>query len=157
VSVTEESLAVQRIAPLALRARWRAWRDNVVQVARFLGVGAIGYVVNLAAYAAATHAVGLDYRVSAFVSFVLALLTTFSLNRHVTFAAGDGPIAAQLWRYVVVNSAGFATNLVVLMLLVDGAGVAKVPAEALAAAAAAPVNFLGGRLWAFDVARSDRR
>jgi putative flippase GtrA len=148
MSATQEFPAIG----LSPRARVRTavtHRANLLQFARFLAVGAVGYVVNLAAFAGAAHGAGLDFRLAATVSFVLALLTTFGLNRHFTFAAGDGPLAQQLGRYAVVNLAGFVTNLVVLVILVSGVGVLKLPAEAIAAAVAAPVNFAGNRLWAF--------
>ena len=123
--------------------------ETVRQAGRFLAVGAVGYAVNLAAYAGALHGLALDYRASAVLAFTLALLTTFVLNRRYTFAAADGAIPEQLWRYAIVNLAGFVTNLLVLQGCVELLGAAKLPAEALAAAAAAPVNFLGGRAWAF--------
>jgi putative flippase GtrA len=145
---TQDMAAVR----LPRRARVRTavmHRDNVLQFGRFLAVGAVGYVVNLAAFAAAAHGLAVDFRVSATIAFVLALLTTFALNRHFTFAAGDGPRAQQLGRYALVNLAGFVTNLLVLVVLVSAVGVLKLPAEAIAAAVAAPVNFAGNRLWAF--------
>jgi putative flippase GtrA len=43
----------------------------------------------------------------------------------------------------------FVFNLVVLSLLVDLFEVAKVPAQALAIAAATPLNFVGNKLWSF--------
>jgi len=119
------------------------------QVARFLCVGAVGYVVNLAVYATSVHVATVEYRVSAVAAFACALATTFVLNRHFTFAAGGGHPAAQAWRYLLVNLVGFATNLVVLQVLVERAALAKVPSEAIAAVVAAPVNFAGQRLWAF--------
>jgi putative flippase GtrA len=124
-------------------------RDNVLQFARFLGVGAVGYVVNLAVFAAAAHGLAIDFRLSAGIAFVFALLTTFVLNRHFTFGAGDGPLRSQLGRYALVNLGGLVTNLIVLVVLVSAVGLLKLPAEAIAAAVAAPVNFAGNRLWAF--------
>jgi putative flippase GtrA len=143
----------QEIASVRARRRVRALRavrrDTVLQFARFLAVGAVGYVVNLAAFAAVAHGLGVDFRAAAVASFAVALVTTFLLNRHFTFGAGDGALARQLGRYALVNVGGFATNLLVLVLLVSVAGVLKLPAEAIAAAVAAPVNFAGNRLWAF--------
>jgi putative flippase GtrA len=147
-STTQELTAIR----LPRRARVQivvTQRRNLLQFARFLGVGAVGYVVNLAAFGTAAHAVGIDFRAAAVASFAVALLTTFVLNRHFTFAAGHGPALGQFGRYTLVNLAGFATNLLVLVLLVSVAGVMKLPAEAVAAAVAAPVNFIGGRVWAF--------
>ena len=43
----------------------------------------------------------------------------------------------------------FVFSLLLLTLLVEGAGIAKVPAQALAVAAATPLNFLGNKLWSF--------
>jgi putative flippase GtrA len=147
-STTQEIAAIR----LPRRGRLRrvvTQRENVLQFGRFLGVGAVGYVVNLVAFGAAAHGLGVDFRAAAVLAFGVALVTTFLLNRHFTFAAAHGRLAGQLGRYFVVNVAGFATNLAVLVLLVSVMGVLKLPAEAVAAAVAAPVNFLGGRLWAF--------
>jgi putative flippase GtrA len=38
---------------------------------------------------------------------------------------------------------------VLLTLFVEGAGLSKVPAQALAVAASTPLNFLGNKLWSF--------
>jgi putative flippase GtrA len=40
-------------------------------------------------------------------------------------------------------------NLLILQLCVEALGLPKLPAEVLASAVAAPVNFLGSRQWAF--------
>ena len=138
--------------PLPWHAQLRAWLlhpSSWLQVARFLVVGAVGYAVNLVVFAAAVHAAGIEYRASAALAFVCALTTTFLLNRRFTFAAHDGSVVHQAWRYAIVNGAGFAANIGVLQLLVERGGMAKVPAEAIAAILAAPVNFAGLRLWAF--------
>lgn len=147
-SITEESLALR----LPLRVRLWSWithLPNWHQLGRFLGVGAVGYGVNLVVYAFCVHSLGSDYRASAIVAFLFALATTFVLNRHFTFKVGEGQVHHQAWRYLLVNVAGFATNLIVLQIMVDGLSVAKVPSEAFAAAAAAPVNYIGTRVWAF--------
>jgi putative flippase GtrA len=146
--MTDETLAVRlpwRARLWGFITRSSSWR----QVGRFLAVGACGYVVNLAVYAGWVHALEVEYRASAVAAFGCALATTFVLNRHYTFAAAAGPLGVQAWRYVLVNLLGFATNLVVLQVLVERASLAKVPSEAIAAVAAAPVNFAGLRLWAF--------
>ena len=146
--MTEELIAVR----LPRRARiWGFITHPSVsrQVARFLCVGAVGYAVNLAVYAACVHVAAVEYRASAVAAFACALATTFVLNRHFTFAATEGHPGVQAWRYLLVNLVGFATNLIVLQVLVERAALAKVPSEAIAAVAAAPVNFAGQRLWAF--------
>jgi putative flippase GtrA len=54
----------------------------------------------------------------------------------------------------VVSAGGFAVNLLVLQLCVEVAGLPRLPAEVLASAVAAPVNFLGSRQWAFRLRRA---
>ena len=44
------------------------------------------------------------------------------------------------------------TNKHTLSVLVDVAGAPKIPSQALAIALAAPLSFLGNKLWAFRVA-----
>ena len=119
-----------------------------MQLIRFGIVGASGYVVNLVVYSICVHAASIDYRVSAGIAFVIALANNFLWNRHWTFKAGDGHAGHQGWKFLVVSLLAFGLNLVVLTGLVD-AGLAKVPAQALAVLAATPANFLGNRLWTF--------
>jgi len=95
------------------------------------------------------HAAGVDYIVAAVVAFVVALVNNFVWNRLWTFRAHDGHAGFQAARFVVVSLAAFAFNLAVLYALVEGAGMAKVPAQALAIAAATPMNFIGNKLWSF--------
>ena len=127
----------------------------MTQLIRFLTVGAAGYVVNLVVYALCVHAGGLDYRIAAVVAFCVALSTTFALNRRFTFAATGGPVHHEAARYIVVSLVGFGVNLLALQLLVDTVAMAKVPAQAIAIALAAPVNYAGQRFWTF--ARRDAR
>lgn len=122
---------------------------NWMQLVRFGLVGAIGFVVNLAVYALFVHSVGVDYRIAAVVAWVVAVLNNFVFNRHWTFDARDGIARFQAMRFVVVSLVAFGCSLLLLTLLVEGAGLAKVPAQALAVAAATPLNFLGNKLWSF--------
>ncbi len=122
---------------------------NWLQLVRFGLVGAVGFVVNLAVYALFVHSVGVDYRVAAVAAWLVAVLNNFVLNRHWTFDARDGQVHFQALRFVVVSLVAFGCSLLLLTLLVESAGMAKVPAQALAVAASTPLNFLGNKLWSF--------
>jgi len=122
---------------------------NWLELIRFGAVGASGYVVNLVVFTLLVHAAGVDYIVAAVVAFVVALVNNFVWNRLWTFRAHDGHTGFQAARFVVVSLAAFAFNLAVLYALVEGAGMAKVPSQALAIAAATPMNFIGNKLWSF--------
>ena len=77
------------------------------------------------------------------------MINNFVLNRHWTFDARDGRAHFQAMRFLVVSLVAAAFSLLLLTLLVEDAGLAKVPAQALAVAASMPLNFLGNKLWSF--------
>jgi dolichol-phosphate mannosyltransferase len=116
---------------------------------RFGLVGGVGFVVNVAVYALFVHSVGLDYRAASVVAWLVAVINNFVLNRHWTFDAREGRAHFQALRFLAVSLVAEAFSLLVLTALVEGAGVAKIPAQALAVAASMPLNFLGNKLWSF--------
>jgi putative flippase GtrA len=122
---------------------------NWLQLVRFGLVGGVGFVVNVAVYALFVHSVGLDYRAASVVAWLVAVINNFVLNRHWTFDASEGSAHFQALRFLVVSLVAEAFSLLMLTLLVEGAGVAKIPAQALAVAASMPLNFLGNKLWSF--------
>jgi dolichol-phosphate mannosyltransferase len=122
---------------------------NWVQLVRFGLVGGSGYAVNLGLYTLLVHAAGVDYRVAAIAGFLAAVVNNFFWNRHWTFDAADGHAGFQSARFLVVSLAAFAVQFALLQLLVDSAGLEKVPAQAISIAAAMPLNFLGNKLWSF--------
>jgi putative flippase GtrA len=122
---------------------------NWLQLVRFGVVGAAGFIVNLAVYALFVHPIGVDYHVAAVAAWIVAVVNNFVLNRHWTFDARGGRARFQAARFVLVSLVAFGFSLLLLTLLVEGAGLAKVPAHALAVAASTPLNFLGNKLWSF--------
>ena len=137
-------------ARLAARLRaGLAHPENWLQLLRFALVGATGYLVNLVVFALAVNVGGLDHRVGATLAFVVAVTNNFTLNRSWTFPVSERRVHHQALRFLLVSLAGFVVNLAVLELLVVGAGLADLPAQAIAVAVAMPVNFLGNRQWTF--------
>ena len=122
---------------------------NWLQLIRFGLVGASGFVVNLAVYALCVHALAIDYRAAAVLAWLVAVTNNFVLNRHWTFDAAAGSARFQAIRFFVVSLVASGFGLLLLTLLVEGGGLAKVPAQALAVAASTPLNFIGNKLWSF--------
>jgi putative flippase GtrA len=122
---------------------------NWLQLVRFGLVGGVGFVVNVAVYALFVHSAGLDYRAASVVAWLVAVVNNFVLNRHWTFDAREGRAHFQAMRFLVVSLAAEAFSLLLLTVLVQNAGIAKIPAQALAVAASMPLNFLGNKLWSF--------
>ena len=123
--------------------------SNWLQLVRFGLVGGIGFVVNVAVYTLFVHSVGVDYHVANVVAWLVAVVNNFVLNRHWTFDAREGRARFQAIRFLVVSLAAEVVSLLLLTLLVEDAGFAKVAAQALAVAASMPLNFLGNKLWSF--------
>lgn len=123
--------------------------DTWLELVRFGAVGASGYVVNLAVFAAAVHLAGTGHRVAAVVAFLVAVVNNFTWNRHWTFRARDGHAGFQAARFFVVSVAAFLVSFLVLEAMVTLAGAADVLGQAIAILVATPFNFLGNKLWSF--------
>jgi putative flippase GtrA len=132
------------------RARRHRRRRALTQFARFAVVGASGYAVNLAVFAAA-HAAGAHYRIAATVAFLAAVAWNFAGNRRWTFAGHDGRASHQAARFLTVSVVAFLLGLGVLSVLV-AAGLPELLAQAISIVAVTPVSFAGNRLWTFRTA-----
>lgn len=122
----------------------RNWR----QLAKFCVVGAVGYVINLAVYDAVLHQ-GVHYLVAATCSFLVAVTSNYTLNRHWTFRDQRAGVAAQGMRFFLVSLASLGANLLVLHLLIRYGAVEKFYANAIAIIVVTPLNFVGNKLWSF--------
>ncbi len=122
---------------------------NWLQLIRFVTVGASGYVVNLGVFAGCVHLLKIDYRVASVIAFVVSVVNNFWLNRHWTFDAKHEHPMFQGARFFAVSLLAFGFTELVLIGLVEGAGLSKVVAQAIAVAAATPLSFLGQKLWSF--------
>jgi putative flippase GtrA len=145
-----EDLATTVEPPFRVRVRHGVRRtQNWLQLVRFATVGASGYAVNLAVFAACVHLLAIDYRVAAAIAFVVSVINNFCWNRHWTFDAKQDHPIFQAARFFTVSLVAFAFTYAVLVTLVSGAGMSKVIAQAIAIVAGTPLSFLGQKLWSF--------
>ena len=119
------------------------------QLAKFGLVGGSGYLINLAVFAVLAETLGIHHVFAAIGAFCVAVTNNFLLNRHWTFAAGDGHAGFQAMRFFAVSIAALTINLIALEALVSQASLSDLPAQAIAVAIAMPFNFLGNKLWTF--------
>jgi putative flippase GtrA len=124
---------------------------NWLQLIRFASVGVSGYVVNLAAFALCVHVLNIDYKFAAVLAYVVSVANNFWWNRHWTFSdtKGEAHPVHQGLKFFAVSLVTFGFSYVILISLVDGAGLAKVIAQAISIAAGTPLNFIGQKLWSF--------
>jgi putative flippase GtrA len=122
---------------------------NWAQLFKFGVVGASGYVVNLAVFALLNQGADLHHIPAAVGAFCIAVSNNFLWNRHWTFQATEGHPAHQGVRFFAVSLIALGFNMALLELLVSAVGLAEVPSQAIAVAAAMPLNFVGNKLWTF--------
>jgi putative flippase GtrA len=122
---------------------------NWLQLIRFAAVGASGYAVNLIVFAICVHVLKIDYKLAAVVAFVVSVANNFWWNRHWTFRVKARHPVGQAAKFFAVSLVTFGFTYVVLVSLVDGAGLAKLIAQAIAIAAGTPLSFVGQKLWSF--------
>lgn len=125
---------------------------NWFQLVRFGVVGGSGFVVNLAVFWVLVHPAALDYRLANIAAYLVAVTNNFAWNRVWTFRhdAAGGHAGFQAARFFAVSLVAQLVALAILELLVVGADAPKLAAQAVAVAAATPLNFLGNKLWSFS-------
>lgn len=124
---------------------------NWLQLGKFCAVGGSGYVVNLCVFAVGVELLDAHHLVAASGAFVVAVLNNFWWNRHWTFRARSGRAGFQAARFFTVSVVAFLFAAGVLELLVSVAGLAELPAQAMAIVAATPLNFIGNKMWSFRI------
>src|SRR5256885_1257907 len=87
------------------------------QFARFCAVGASGYAVNLAVYAALLAA-GVHYLAAAAVAFLVAAASNYAWNRAWTFRTSGAPVLGQGARALTVSALSLGANQLFLFVLV---------------------------------------
>ena len=119
------------------------------QLLKFGIVGGSGYLINLGVFALLSDNLGLHQLVAAVGAFAVAVSNNFLWNRYWTFGPGDGSAGFQAVRFFAISVASLIINLAALEVLIAGAGMGELTAQAIAVAIAMPFNFLGNRLWTF--------
>lgn len=124
----------------------------VRQFARYAAVGGLNTAVSLVSYGALV-AMGTPYVLASGLAFILGAATSYLGNRSWTFAATTTSHSTAAPRYLAVVLLGLLTDIVLIALLVDGAGMAKLPAQFVVTPVAAVQGYLLSRRWAFADAR----
>jgi putative flippase GtrA len=123
------------------------------QLGSFVAIGAVGFCVDGGVLTLLATQGGMNVYSARLVSFPLACLATWGLNRRWTFSAPRSlALRAEYARYLAVQILGALANLAGFALLVALYPVWRtipVIPLALGAIAGLAVNFLGARTWVF--------
>ena len=122
--------------------------ERAAQPARFLAVGAAGYVVNVATFAALVAA-EVKYVFASVVSYVVSNVLMYLGNRYFTFRLGHEGFWSAYARYLLVGLVVVAMNVAVLTVLVEGLGLDETLAQALSLLIVVPPAFVMFKRWTF--------
>ncbi len=114
------------------------------RVVRFWSVGAAGILVQMATLAALVHGVGAHYSVATVVAVAAAVVHNFLWHRVWTWGdrRGHASPLSSFARFAAANGlVSVVGNLGVMSVLVGLAGIAAVPANAMAIAICGAVNY----------------
>jgi putative flippase GtrA len=120
------------------------------QPAKFLIVGACGYAVNLAIFAA-LHVTGLNYVPNAIVSYFIANALMYVGNRYFTFRLGHEGFWSAYLRYMIVGAVVAGLNVAILAALVQGTGIDSRIGVAISLLLITPVAFVLFKRWTFRI------
>ena len=126
-------------------------RRHTGQIARFLIVGAIGFLVDAVVLLLLVHVAGLSRVWSRIPSVLIAMTATWWLHRHFTFswARETAPSHREWLRFVFANALGNGFNLGIYWILVGPAGWGIMSALIVASVAAAAINYAMSARWVF--------
>jgi putative flippase GtrA len=151
--MSEREVAIDSAAPVArLRSlterfdRRHAHRE-LRHAVKYGIVGVSNVTLDFALYALLVS-LGLWYPLAKTTSLVVATANGYTLNRIWTFRAGPHRNIV-LTKYVSVQAMCLLGNLVLLVLLIEVAGLHKITAQAIALPFIASFSFLAQRLWTF--------
>jgi len=125
-------------------------RSHAGQLARFLVVGSVGFVVDAVALLLMVHVVGLSPIWSRIPSLILALTTTWWLHRSFTFRSPQrrAATAGEWLRFVLANGLGNALNLALYWIMV-ASGWSLLIALTIASVVAVGINYSASVWWVF--------
>ena len=97
-----------------------AARKEASRFAKFLVVGAIGFVVDASVFNILTHFVSLPEMIAQSFSFLAAVVSNFTFNRYWTYPdSRSKSIRRQLVQFTAVNLVGWGIRVVIFSLLLN--------------------------------------
>ncbi|MGO4677618.1 GtrA family protein [Bosea sp. 2YAB26] len=116
----------------------------VSKLPQFLGVGAIGFLIDACVFFGLTAGFAVGYGWARVAASLAALTSTWLMNRNSTFADGRADTApVEFFRYLAASLAGAGANLATLSMIAPyDQALHHIPAYVIGAAAGLIVNFL---------------
>ena len=123
------------------------------QFIKFCVVGGISTVIDVGTYTVLTRTVDFFanyYLLANAISFVIALINSYTLNRKFTFKSDNKKVGVQFTKYAGVYIIGLMISEVILYVLVDKFGIYDLLAKALVIGVVLFWNFIGSKIFIFS-------
>jgi putative flippase GtrA len=121
---------------------------RVAQPAKFVIVGAGGYLINLGIFAA-FYELGMPYALNSVLSYFISNAFMYLGNRYFTFRLGHEGFWGAYLRYMLVGALVAGAVVGLLAILVDVAGIDPRLGQAIALLAVTPIAFVLFKRWTF--------
>jgi putative flippase GtrA len=121
------------------------------ELRRFLTFASIGLLntgISAGVFLVLLHT-GTDVSAAAAVGFAVGALTSYALNRTLTFGDLERRHAVTAPRFLVVTAIGLAMTALGMRIAVRGIGLPALPGQVLVAASVSVLTFHLSRRWAF--------
>ena len=123
---------------------------RVAQPAKFVVVGAGGYLVNLGVFAA-LYGLGLRYIPASILSYFVSNALMYLGNRYFTFRLGHEGFWGAYLRYMLVGAIIAGLNAGILALIVELSHLDPRLGQAISLLAVTPVGFVLFKRWTFQL------
>lgn len=125
-------------------------RETHYQIFKYVFVGSVVVAVNVSVLYSLTEFLHIYYLVSAVLSFCVAFLVSFFLQKFFTFRdASTSRVATQMAHYLLLQLAYICVNAVLLYVLVEFLGLWYILAELIIALCLAVATFIISRRFIF--------
>lgn len=121
----------------------------IFQFIKFGLVGATSTIIDWGAYFALTRLSHMHYLVAKTISFLLAVMNSYLLNRLWTFAVKKDPTLKEFLKFLTIAFIGLTLNTSIMFLMVGKLGLADIWGLAIATTIVVFWNFTSSRYWVF--------
>ncbi len=126
----------------------------ISQALRYIAIAGCGYLLAVGAYSGELT-LGIAPYLGLGIAFVLNGLFNFALLRVWAFPSSGRGLGSDLARFCAVAAVSFLVNYATFAALYSAIGLAADTSQRLGILIAAPVTFLGNRIWSFRVQRAE--
>ena len=124
-------------------------RPMIVQFVKFGLVGFLNTSIDYGLFAALVYLVHLHYLIANAISFSVAVINSFILNRRWTFQSHHRQWQHEAIKFMIVMLIGLGLNELILYTLISRLAIHTLIAKAIGIVIVLFWNFIGTRFWAF--------